>query len=84
MDYNSQMGERVTMLHKESSEVNADVNELISGNEVLHERVGALADSGREMMNVLRTPAVHRLHAHPSRHPRADPGIRFRSNPKAT
>ncbi len=55
MDHNSQMGERVTMLHKESSEVNADVNELVSGNEVLHEQVGALADSGKEMMNVLRT-----------------------------
>ena len=55
MHHNSQMGERVTMLHQESSEVNADVDELVSGNEVLHERVGDLADSGKEMMNVLRT-----------------------------
>ena len=55
MDHNSEMGERVSMLHEESSEVNADVDDLVTGNEALYEQVGALADSGKEMMNVLRT-----------------------------
>ena len=55
MHHNSEMGERVTMLHQESSQVNADVDELVSGNEALYEQVDALADSGKEMMNVLRT-----------------------------
>lgn len=55
MYHNSQMGEQVSMLHQESSEVNADVDELVSGSEALYEQVDALADSGKEMMNVLRT-----------------------------
>ena len=55
MDHNSEMGERVTLLHEESSEVTADMDELVSGSSALNEQMDALAVSGKEMMNVLRT-----------------------------